>query len=99
MRPFNPLFPRSVTFTFIKLVRFINYVKGLLDRDDTITRMSDLLDDHAVLPDGTSREIIKRLLRDRRLVRYDTRGQRFVDEPVDETLIASFFERAKRQAD
>ena len=31
MLPFNPMFPRTVTFTFVKLVRFVNYVKQVLD--------------------------------------------------------------------
>ncbi len=38
MLPLNPLFPRTVTYTFVKLVRFINHVKQLLDRHDGIDR-------------------------------------------------------------
>ena len=94
MFPFNPLFTRSVTFTFVKLVRFINWVKQVIDRDEGIGRMTELLDDRATR-DDTSRFIVERLLRERRLVWYDESRRAFSDEPADQGLVASFFEKAR----
>jgi len=95
MIPFNPLFPRRVTFAFIKLVRFINYIKQLVDKQDSITRASDLLDSGTMSGDEQSQAILRRLLHDKRLVRYDARYGSHTDEPVDQRLIRSFFEKAK----
>jgi anaerobic magnesium-protoporphyrin IX monomethyl ester cyclase len=95
MAPFNPFFPRSVTFTFVKLVRFINYVKQVVDRCDSITRASDLLDNSSICGNEESRTILTRLLHDKRLVYYDTTVKSLVDEPVDQSLIKSFLDRAK----
>jgi anaerobic magnesium-protoporphyrin IX monomethyl ester cyclase len=95
MIPFNPLFPRTVTFTFVKLVRFINYTKQVIDRNDTITRASDLLDGGTMLRDEQSQTILRLLLHDKRLVRYDARYHSLTDEPVEQRLIKSFFEKAK----
>lgn len=100
MWPANPLFPRETTYTFMKLVRFINYVKGMLDRSPGIKRMSDLMDDPS--PTGIhpaskerDRRILTTLLMEKRFVFFDTRVQTFVDEPQDFDLIATFFEKAR----
>jgi anaerobic magnesium-protoporphyrin IX monomethyl ester cyclase len=95
MLPFNPLFPRPVTFTFVKLVRFINYVKQLIDRQEGITRMSDMIDNQGVSMDERGTVIIERLVREKRLVWYDAKSQLFVDEPVEQALIRVFFDRAR----
>jgi radical SAM superfamily enzyme YgiQ (UPF0313 family) len=95
MLPLNPLFPRTVTYTFVKLVRFINYVKQLLDRHDGITASRDLLTAEAVAGDGRRQMIFERLLADKRFVYYDTEQGRMADEPVDHGLVRTFFERAR----
>ena len=95
MLPLNPLFPRIVTHTFVKLVRFINYVKGLLDADAGITRASDLLDARAVAADERRQTIFGRLLREKRFVHYDLEHGVFSDDAVEPALIRAFFEKAR----
>lgn len=95
MLPANPLFPRNVTYTFIKLVRFINYVKQVLDSHGGATRASDLLDCEAAARDGRGQAIIERLLREKRLLYYDREQDAFYEEPVDRDLLRAFFEKAR----
>ena len=95
MLPLNPLFPRTVTYTFVKLVRFINHVKQLIDRYDGITGTRDLLDVEAVKADERKRVIFERLLLEKKFVSYDPGLGRTVDEPVDHGLVRTFFERAR----
>ena len=42
--PSNPLFPRETLFTFMKLTRFINLVKNIIDQNPSITQLSDIID-------------------------------------------------------
>jgi hypothetical protein len=95
MLPLNALFPRTVTYTFVKLVRFINYAKQLLDRHDSIAACRDLVDTETVAADGTRRQIFERLLSDKKFVYYDRGQGRLVDEPVDQELVRQFFEKAR----
>ncbi len=95
MLPFNPLFPRSVTFTFIKLVRFVNYVKQVLDNEPGVRRMSDLPEGAALRRDPRERQIVKTLIEEKRFVRYDPVLDSFRDEPVDSALVRRFFDRAR----
>jgi radical SAM superfamily enzyme YgiQ (UPF0313 family) len=95
MLPFNPLFPRTITFTFIKLVRFVNYMKQLLDEDGDIKRMSDLPEAKGMTKDPKKRAVVETLVRKRRFVCYDPAEGAFRDEPVDHALVRSFFEKAK----
>jgi radical SAM superfamily enzyme YgiQ (UPF0313 family) len=93
--PFNPLFPRTVTFTFVKLVRFINYVKQALDSEPGIRRMSDLPEWAALGRDPRKRHIVKTLIDEKRFVLYDQVVGSFRDEPVDGALVRWFFDRAR----
>lgn len=95
MLPFNPLFPRSVTFTFVKLVRFINYAKQMLDNEPVIRRMSDLPQAAALRKDPRKRQIVKTLIEEKRFICYDQVLCSFRDEPVDSALVRHFFDRAK----
>ena len=95
MLPFNPLFPRTVTFTFVKLVRFINYVKQALDSEPGIRRMSDLPEWAALGRDPRKRHIVKTLIDEKRFVLYDQVVGSFRDEPVDGALVRWFFDRAR----
>jgi len=98
MLPANPLFPRTVTYTFVKLVRFINYVKQVLDSRGGATTASDLLDCKAAPRDGRGQAIIERLLREKRLLYYDRERDAFCEEPVDRDLLRAFFEKARGRA-
>lgn len=93
MLPLNPLFPREVTYTFVKLARFINYTKRLIDGQAGLAGVRDLPAHLAA--DERTRTILARLLAEKRFVCYDTGTGRFRDEPVEPGLVAAFFERAK----
>lgn len=96
MLPWNPLFPRPVTYTFVKLVRFINYVKRLADRGTGMTRLSDLLEaGNGAVADWREQAILQRLLVEKRFSAYDLAQKMFVDEPQDPDLVRWFFEAAK----
>lgn len=95
MLPFDPLFPRSVSFTFVKLVRFVNHVKQVLDNDAAIRRMSDLPDAPGATKDPRKRAVLATLVREKRFVFYDTAALDFRDEPVEAALVEAFFDRAR----
>jgi anaerobic magnesium-protoporphyrin IX monomethyl ester cyclase len=95
MLPANIQFPRPVTYAFMKLVRFINYVKGLIDRHEGLNRLSDLIDNKAAIPDEHSRYIFKCLLHDKNLIWYNTAQNCFVEEPAEQMVITSFFKGTK----
>ncbi len=95
MLPVNPLFPRSVTFAFMKLVRFINYTKQLLDRHDGISRASELPVIQAVAADERKQVIFERLLFGKKFVCYEPGRNGPEDEAADPNLVRMFFEKAK----
>ena len=95
MLPFNPLFPRTVTFTLLKLVRFINYVKRVLDAEPAAFRMSDLLDPGALPKDPRKGHVVTTLIQEKRFVCYDPSLGSFTDEPADNDLVRHFFDRAR----
>jgi anaerobic magnesium-protoporphyrin IX monomethyl ester cyclase len=92
--PANPLFRRETSYTLMKIVRFINYVKRVVDGPSGIGVLSDLAE---ALPPGKpqEREIVKRLLALKRFTWYDLREQAFRDEPQDRELVRLFFEKAR----
>lgn len=95
MFPVNPLIPRDTLFTFMKLTRFINYVKNLADLEPGVKRLSDLA---GRLPAGVSPidwEIVSTLVRERRFVSYDPGRRQFQEEPQDASLVKRFFEQSK----
>jgi radical SAM superfamily enzyme YgiQ (UPF0313 family) len=92
MLPVNPLLPRDIIFTFMKLVRFINVVKRLLDRDRGLRRLSDLLEAQCGR-NGHDDTIMRTLLAEKRFIAYDRRTKDYVDEPHDRELIANFFKK------
>jgi len=94
MFPWNELFPRKTTYTLMKLVRFINWVKQCLDRTEGLTKLSDLLE-VAATRNPHDKELVKRVLLDKRFTRYATREQRFIEETHDPDLVRLFFKRAK----
>jgi hypothetical protein len=91
MAPVNPMFPRSVTYALMKLVRFINYTKGFIDRHEGATRLSELIDVPDRVLEGPSRSVLQHLLLEKRLTWFDTTLQSLMDEPADQDLVASFF--------
>jgi hypothetical protein len=92
----NPLFPRDAVYTFMKLTRFINYVKNCLDHEPSLEKLSDL---PGFLKEGKKKgmdkEIFSVLLAEKRLIRYDVGKRTFVDEPQDRNLLERFFRMAR----
>jgi hypothetical protein len=91
----NPNLPRRALYTIMKLVRFVNFVKHLLDRESGLGKLSDIL----ALPDlngnPLDHEIFTTLLLEKRLVHFDLGQKEFVEEHHDSALVKLFFERIK----
>jgi len=90
MFPGSPLFPRERTFTFMKLLRFINVVKALIDANPEAKLLEDLADAGRMGKSPLDRHIFVTLIKGKRLVWFDVRGNEYVDEPQDRCLVASF---------
>lgn len=93
MLPVNPLLPREAVFTLMKLVRFINAVKRLLDRNAGIERLSDILETAQCGRNRHDDSIIRTLITEKRFVAYDRGARDYIDEPQDRELTAHFFKR------
>lgn len=91
MFPANPLFPRETTFTFMKLLRFLNVVKALIDANPGACRLDDLADAGRMEKNPRDRHIFSTLLKEKRFIWFDTRGNDYVEEPQDHALTAAFF--------
>jgi anaerobic magnesium-protoporphyrin IX monomethyl ester cyclase len=95
MFPINPLLPRETLFTFMKLTRFINFVKAALDREPGARTLWDLAEAPALVKDPVDREIIAVLLREKRFMCYDLHTLSLLPEPQDDGLVKLFFRRAE----
>ena len=94
MFPANPLFPRETTYTLMKLVRFVNYVKQVVDRSADLSILGDLAE--SLLPGRScEREIVRRLLVKKRFTRYGLKEQALQEEPQNSELVELFFRRAR----
>ncbi len=94
MLPVNPLFQRRTTFTLMKLVRFVNYIKGLLDRQELSCRISAWIE-NAPGREAVEAEVLRALLSQKRFVWYDTVCGGMMDEPQDLDLVHLFFAMAR----
>jgi anaerobic magnesium-protoporphyrin IX monomethyl ester cyclase len=95
MNEINPLFPKDTVYTFMKLTRFINFVKHCLDKEPSLKKLSELpklLFNEKEHPD---RNIISTLLFEKRLIHYDMKKGIYTDEPQDKELIRVFFRKAE----
>jgi hypothetical protein len=97
MVPVNPGLPRDSLYTIMKLVRFVNLVKRLLDGDDAPTRLSDILEMSAIAKNERDKKILAALLNEKRLIWFDGSRGNFVSEPHNSDLVKLFFERAKNK--
>ena len=95
MMEVNPLFPRDAIYTFMKLTRFINFVKNCLDHEPSLGRLSDLTQFLKSGKEEIDKEIFRTLLLEKRLIRYDVGKRTFVDEPQDRNILEHFFGMAK----
>jgi len=95
MMSVNPLLPRDTIYTFIKLVRFINLVKHILDKEANLKKLSDLLGLPLTEKNTYDKRIFTTLLLKKRFTCYDLKRKDFYDEPQDNNLVKLFFKRAK----
>ena len=93
--PSNPLFPRETIFTFMKLTRFINNVKNIIDQNPSITQLSDIIDIPAIAGKPHDLHIFKTLISDKRFIWYDKEKEDYTEEPQDKDLIVHFFKKIK----
>jgi radical SAM superfamily enzyme YgiQ (UPF0313 family) len=94
MFPANPLFSRETANTLMKIVRFINYVKRVIDGPSDVKALSELV---RALPAGKpyEGEIVRRLLAEKRFTWYSSKEQAFREEPQDQELVGLFFRKAR----
>ncbi len=95
MRPVNPLLPQDTLFTLMKLTRFINFVKGIVDREPGVKRLSDLMEVPAIKNHSFNGEIVSTLCKDHRFTWYDLSAKALRPEPQDGRLVELFFRRAR----
>ncbi len=94
MYPINPLLSRQTLYTFVKLVRFVNYVKHVLDREEGLKKLSDLPGLPVSAKNQIDKEIVDSLVVHKKFTYYDIREKTLHNEPVDENLVRYFFKRA-----
>lgn len=87
----NPAFPRKTTFTFMKLLRFINVLKSLIDDSPGASGVYDLFTAPRMRRDQRSGSIFQTLLKEKRFTAFDVRTDAFVEEIQDKELVAAFF--------
>ncbi|OPY66177.1 MAG: B12 binding domain protein [Syntrophorhabdus sp. PtaU1.Bin050] len=95
MVPANPNLPRESLYTLIKLVRFVNLVKNIIDQGDGLEMLGDVMNDQHFTKTPYNHEIMRVLLAEKRLVYYDSKHGGFLPEPHDPELLKLFFRRAK----
>ena len=97
MVPVNPNLSRDSLYTLMKLVRFVNLVKRLLDGVDAPQRLSDILEMPVVAGHDRDKKILATLLNEKRLIWFDGSRSDFVPEPHDSDLVRLFFDRARNK--
>jgi anaerobic magnesium-protoporphyrin IX monomethyl ester cyclase len=95
--PSNPLFPRETLFTFMKLTRFINNVKNIIDQNPSITQLSDIINVPAIVSKPHDLHILKTLFSDKRFIWYDKEKKDYTEEPQDKNLVIHFFEKIRHK--
>jgi hypothetical protein len=98
MVPVNPNLPRDSLYTIMKLVRFVNLVKRLLDGKDKLKRLTDILEMPAILKDDRDRQILSALINEKCIIWLDSSSGEFVQEPHNRNLVRLFFDRAKNKS-
>lgn len=97
MVPVNPNLPRDSLYTLMKLVRFINLVKRLLDGSDGLQKLSDILEMPAIKNNDRDKTILAALINEKRLIWFDSSRSNFVSEPHNGDLVKLFFDRSRNK--
>jgi hypothetical protein len=98
MSPVNPLLPRDTLYTFMEIVRFINFIKHLLDRNPGLSRLSDILEMEKCGRNAHDSIIMRTILLEKRFIAYDKKLKDYAEEQQDRDLVSLFFSRAKGSA-
>ena len=91
----NPLFPSKTLYTFMKLTRFINYLKNLIDRSGGSGALSNIKHLPQVASHPHYSFILEQLLQKKVFVWFDSARDGYVEETQDKDLVAYFFERIR----
>lgn len=94
----NPLLPRPTIFTFMKLLRFINAVKSLIDDTPGASCMEDLLSSPRMQANPRHRHVFDALLKEKRFIAFDARANAYVEEIQDRDLVTAFFDAIQGRA-
>jgi len=95
MFPVNPLFQRDTVFTLMKLTRFINLIKYMLDSNIGLERLSNLPDMFRGERASIDKEILTELIHNKRLICFDKNQSTFFEEKQDKQILNAFFKKIK----
>jgi anaerobic magnesium-protoporphyrin IX monomethyl ester cyclase len=93
--PANPLLPRTTLYTLMMLARFVNFTKLLLDDNPGMERLSEIMELRFSGRHSSYGEIISALLKEQRLIAFDTTTGEYVEVLQDRDLIGQFFAMAR----
>lgn len=88
---YNPNFNQKTLFTLLLLARFINYIKMKIDKFE-INAFEGLIE---ISKDEIEKEILKKLLKEKKFYFFDEKFKIFKEEPVELEIINHFFKRFK----
>ncbi|MDW8001096.1 MAG: radical SAM protein [Deltaproteobacteria bacterium] len=84
--PINPFFSRDALFTLLKICRFVNFLKGFVDRCKENITLKDI-----ELPTPEDNEIFKWFINKKSFLAFDEKVHRFFEEPQNKEIIEEFF--------
>lgn len=93
----NPDLPRNTLYTLMKLTRFVNLAKRLLDSHDPPKKLSDILEMSIVTKNDRDKQILTTLINEKRLIWLDSSRSYFVPEPHNRDIVRLFFDHAKNK--
>jgi anaerobic magnesium-protoporphyrin IX monomethyl ester cyclase len=88
----SPAFPRTTIYTFMKLLRFVNVLKSLIDDAPGASGTGELAALPRMQKDPRSGYIFEALLKEKRFLAFNAGANIFVEEIQDKELVAAFFE-------
>lgn len=93
--PINPHISRTDLFTVMKLVRFINFLKNIIDRFGHmhLSEVPKIPQDQPNEP--IVKEILKTLIEEKRFIAYNKNKKAFENEKCNNDIIETFFRHMK----
>ena len=93
--PSNPLFPRETIFTFMKLTRFINFVKNVIDQNPSMRSSVTLSMSRQLPANPMISTFSKHSSPTNDLSGMIKTKEDYAEEPQDRDLVVHFFEKIK----